>query len=421
MSGEDAKPPPRIDTFPLRANSNIVGEVRIVTSRFQDTLLDIAREYDLGYRDITAANPAVDVWLPGEGTQVVLPNRFILPNTPRKGIVLNLAQMRLFYYPPTPEGEAPVVVTHPVGIGRVNWSTPKGITRISDKIVSPSWRPPASIRTEHAAYGDILPVVVPPGPDNPLGTHAMRMGSTSYLIHGTNRPAGIGMRVSHGCVQLYPEDIISLFNHVPAGTEVRVVNQPYLAGWEEGALYLQAHKPLEEQAQAWGNNLEPMETAVTQAVATFGLNPNAIDWGKARRVASLARGIPVPITRSGGDIDSVLAEAPVYQLPPVQLDAHHTPQPQTAAEQPKPATPEPKPGAWYLQTGSFRIAENARRLATMLNHLGPPQIPVKSVVSEEGYYRVLAGPFRDRKEAENNAWRIKSSFGATSLILGPRI
>ena len=186
------------DTFPLSPNSDVVGELRIIIAKHEDTLSDLARRHNLGYNEIVDANPTVDPWLPGAGTPIVLPTQFVLPNAARQGIVLNVATMRLFYYPPTKPGEQTVVITHPIGIGKEGWSTPLGTTQVVAKQKDPAWNVPVSIREEHAKKGDPLPAIVPPGPDNPLGQFAMRLGLPSYLIHGTNKPYGIGMRVSHG-------------------------------------------------------------------------------------------------------------------------------------------------------------------------------------------------------------------------------
>lgn len=235
------------ETFPLPPpDQDVIGEIRTTKARQEDTLLDIARAFDLGYQEIIHANPTVDRWLPGKDTQVVLPTRFILPDAPRDGIVLNLPEMRLYYYPKPRPGEPAVVITHPVSIGRMNWRTPLGTTQVVRKEKDPPWYPPASIRAEHAAKGDPLPDVVPGGPGNPLGLFALRLGIPGYLIHGTNKEYGIGMRVSHGCVRLYPEDIESLYQEVPVGTRVHIINQPVKLGRLNGVLYLESHPPLEE-------------------------------------------------------------------------------------------------------------------------------------------------------------------------------
>jgi L,D-transpeptidase ErfK/SrfK len=311
------QPPAPSDRFLLPpAGTDVVGIVQIATARHEDTLSDIARRYDLGYEEIVAANPGMDPWLPGEGTQVVLPTQFVLPDAPREGLVLNLAAMRLFYYPGPGADEPPRVITHPVGIGREGWQTPEGSSRITEKIVQPTWTVPVSVRREHAEKGDPLPPVVPPGPDNPLGEFAMRLSLPSYLIHGTNQPWGVGLRVSHGCVRLYPEDIASLFPEVPEGTQVIIVNQPYVAGWRNGQLYLEAHQPLAEDAKRWGNSLKPME----QALATKATGVDAVDWDKARKVAQEARGIPIAVSPGSPDLAEVLNSAPqVPSHPPWAL------------------------------------------------------------------------------------------------------
>jgi L,D-transpeptidase ErfK/SrfK len=293
--------------------TDVVGTVQIATAGEEDTLLDIARRYDLGYEEIIAANPGIDPWLPRAGTPVLLPTQFLLPDAPRKGLVLNLAAMRLFFYPEPVPGSPAMVITHPIGIGREGWETPKGESRVIQKMVEPAWTVPVSIRREHARKGDPLPPVVPPGPDNPLGDFALRLSLASYLIHGTNKPYGVGMRVSHGCVRLYPEDISRLFPEVPLGTPVRIVNQPYLAGWRDGLLYLEAHPPLVEDARRWKGSLAPMEAAVTRKAPG---SPGAVDWRRARSAALQARGIPVPISAGSPELDEMLAQAPLVPSTP---------------------------------------------------------------------------------------------------------
>jgi L,D-transpeptidase ErfK/SrfK len=306
--------PVRSDRFALPpAGTDVVGEIQIATASHEDTLSDLARRYDLGYEEIVAANPGMDPWLPGQGTPVVLPTRFVLPDAPREGLVLNLAAMRLFYYPGPVAGAPPTVITHPVGIGREGWETPQGVARITRKIVQPTWTVPLSVRREHAELGDPLPPVVPPGPDNPLGDFALRLSLPGYLIHGTNQPYGVGIRVSHGCVRLYPEDIARLFPEIPEGTTVTIVNQPYLAGWLNGQLYLEAHPPLAEDARRWGNSLEPME----QVLSAKAAGPDAVDRDKAKQITREARGIPIPVSPGSPDLAEILARAPrVPGIPP---------------------------------------------------------------------------------------------------------
>ena len=309
-----AQLPTPSDSFLLPPEgTDVIGMVQIARARHEDTLSDIARRYDLGYEEIVAANPGMDPWLPGEDARVVLPTEFVLPDAPREGLVLNLAAMRLFYYPRPVANEPPRVITHPIGIGREGWRTPQGTSRITEKIVQPSWTVPASVRREHAQMGDPLPPVVPPGPDNPLGEFAMRLSLPNYLIHGTNQPYGVGIRVSHGCVRLYPEDIARLFPEVPENTRVTIVNQPYLAGWRNGQLYLEAHPPLAEEAKRWGKSLKPMERVLEAKAA----QTDDINWDKAREVAHEARGIPIPVSADSPGLPDILTRAPqVPSIPP---------------------------------------------------------------------------------------------------------
>lgn len=225
---------------------DLVGYQLEIAAEFEDTLLDIARRHGIGQEEIVNANPDVDRWLPGTGTLVTIPSRYILPDVPRKGLVLNLPEMRIYYFPEPAAGELAQVQTYPVSIGRMDWNTPLGETRITEKKKDPPWYPPQSVREEHAREGDPLPRVVPPGPDNPLGRYAMRLAIPSYLIHGTNKAFGVGMRVSHGCIRMLPEDIEYLFPQVPVGTPVQIINQPVKAGWYGGELYVEVHPPLEE-------------------------------------------------------------------------------------------------------------------------------------------------------------------------------
>ncbi len=276
------------------AGENLVGEVRGVAAHHEDTMLDIGRRNGLGYEEMILANPGVDVWLPGAGTAVVLPTQFILPDAPREGIVLNIPEMRLYYYPKPKKGERAVVITHAVSVGREGWNTPSGVTKVVSKQKDPSWHPPKSIRAEHAAEGDILPEVVPPGPANPLGAYAMRLGFGDYLIHGTNNPAGLGMRVTHGCMRLYPEDIESLFAKVPVGTPVRVVNQPIKAGWKAGVLYVEIHPPLEEQLAQHAESATPLTQAIV--AATRERADAQVDWSLAEQLRADPSGIPVAIS-----------------------------------------------------------------------------------------------------------------------------
>ena len=188
------------------AEPDLIGELVLTETIFEDTLSDLARAYDQGYNEIKLANPAIDPWLPGEGTEIMIPSFFVLPETQKQGIVINVAEMRMYYFKNATSGQS-FVSTFPISIGRIDWRTPQGRMKITAKALDPNWYPPESIRKEHAEEGDILPKIVPPGPDNPLGRHAIQLSVPGYLIHGTNRPYGIGMRVTHGCIRMYPKDV----------------------------------------------------------------------------------------------------------------------------------------------------------------------------------------------------------------------
>ena len=294
-------PGPKLE--PIGANrvtftdgQDVVGQVQVVNARYEDTFVDFARAYGLGYDDLVAANPDVDPWLPGEGTAIVLPTQFVLPIAPRRGIVLNIAAKRLFYFPPVADGEPRVVETFPIGIGRAGWATPTGVTSVVSRVRDPVWFVPRSVRDEHLAAGDPLPRRVPPGPDNPLGHYALGLGMPGYLIHGTNKPAGVGMRISHGCIRLYPEDIEYVFGQIEIGTQVRIVNQPYLFGWRDNQLYLEAHAPLDEDEREWLELLLPM--ARSSMVESGGMDPS-IDEMRLLEIAGEQRGYPVPAGRRG--------------------------------------------------------------------------------------------------------------------------
>jgi L,D-transpeptidase ErfK/SrfK len=208
--------------------SAVIGFNATVRSHYRETLPDIARRYGLGYEEIAQANPRVDMWLPGEGTRIFLPGRHRLPSGLRQGVVVNLAERRLYFFPEPNKNEKAVVITYPVSIGKMGESTPLGQTLIIAKVEHPSWYPPASVRREHAERGDRLPAVVGPGPDNPLGDFMMRLGfgDGSYEIHGTNKPVSVGMDNTNGCIEMYPEDVATLFALVSVGTPVRFINEP---------------------------------------------------------------------------------------------------------------------------------------------------------------------------------------------------
>ncbi len=318
------------ETFPLpKDGGNVIGHLQGLVASHADSFLDLGRTFNIGYEELKLANPGVDPWIPGEGTLIVIPSRYVLPDAPRTGIVLNLAEMRLYYYP-EPEGGGPAreVITHPISIGQVGWKTPLGTTSVVSKLTDPAWYPPASIRAEAEAEGDPLPLVVPPGPDNPLGRHALGIGIRGYLIHGTNKPYGLGMRVSHGCVRMYPEDIASLFADVPVGTPVHIVNQPIKMGWRDGVLFMEAH-PGAGEIEIGG------ELAGTDAVrkvieVTSSEQSKLVRWEQVSAVAETMTGIPYAVSKASSvqlaksldlDLELVSGEArvPVTEVT-TQLD-----------------------------------------------------------------------------------------------------
>jgi len=301
---------------------DVIGAVATVTARDEDTLVDIARRHGLGYEDIVRANPGVNVWVPGQGAEVILPTQYVLPPGPRQGLVLNLAEYRLYYFPAAKEGETAYVMTYPISIGRMDWETPLGKTSVISKVRNPSWYVPKSVLAEHEADGRPLPRIVPPGPDNPLGEYAMRLGLPGYLIHGTNRPAGVGMRVTHGCVRMFPEDIEYLFGKIDVSTAVRIINEPVKMGWDGDQLVMEVHPVLavvvpqpDEDVQKEGTsepdvviveNKDPLTYVTEQFIATTGERAGQLDWHLAEKIVDRSDGIPTSV---GQEIKNAAASA----------------------------------------------------------------------------------------------------------------
>ena len=224
-------------SYPYTKNNTVVGSLKNYTVKNDESLIEIARKFKLGYNEIADANPDIDPFVPGNGTLVTIPSSWILPDVKSyEGLVINLSEMRLYYF--SRRGSSTLVATFPVGIGSEGNDTPTGEFKIVEKIVKPSWRVPESIRKEKPN----LPEVVPPGPDNPLGSHALRLSLRSYLIHGTNRPWGVGRRASHGCIRLYPEDIPKLFKLAPKGSRVTIVKQSVKVGVKNNKVFIEVHK-----------------------------------------------------------------------------------------------------------------------------------------------------------------------------------
>jgi L,D-transpeptidase ErfK/SrfK len=397
-------PPPATENiatheFQLSDGQNMVGTIAAINTQENDALPDVARHFGLGYNDISIANSKIAPWTPEPGSRVILPLRFILPDAPHEGITLNLANMRLFYYP---KKQPDKVFTYPIGIGRQGWNTPMGKTSIVAKNANPSWYVPESIHREHAEKGDSLPKVVGAGPENPLGLYAMRLGIPGYLIHGTNKPYGIGMQISHGCVQLYPEDIEVLFKNATVGMPVRIIHQPYLTAWHQDMLYLEAHEPLEKWAK---DNAKLKKQVVKQLHEISAKKSVAVDWQKVERIFQRSDGIPTPILVQSPDVAEISATA--LQLGhPEQFHG-------------QPVIDELKDSDWSVLVASFNNETEAQQLATMLNHQGPI-IPARKIKKDDAY-QVIAGPFKNKKEVKAVAKRIQMDFEIEVEPLKPKV
>jgi L,D-transpeptidase ErfK/SrfK len=282
----------RVIEAPVPDRSDVIGKRRIVRASDEDTFPDIARRHDIGYLELMAANPGVDPWLPGTGREIILPMHHLMPEVPRKGIVINVAEQRLYWFR---DGEP--VVTHPIGAGREGYDTPLGVTKIVRRKEYPTWTPGVSARRDDPT----LPAVVKAGPENPLGDHALYLAWPSYLIHGTNEPDGVGRRVSRGCIRLYPEDIASLFEAVPMGTQVRVIDEPVKVGWYGDDIVLEAHWTMDQatEVEETGNFASVGDPDVVERIVKLAKTaepPADVDWARVTRVLEERRGVPVRIT-----------------------------------------------------------------------------------------------------------------------------
>jgi L,D-transpeptidase ErfK/SrfK len=307
-------------------DATVVGGDQTVETVYEDTLYDLAKKYSLGSEELIRVNPGVDPWLPGAGQKLIVPGRHILPPGPREGIVVNLPEHRLYYYPKPKRGGPIEVITYPVSIGKMDWRTPLGITRVIGKQKNPTWYPTESVRKEHAEAGDPLPASVPSGPNNPLGLFAMRLavGNGTYLIHGTNNPIAVGLAVTHGCIRMYPDDVAALFPLVPVGTPVRLINQPVKVAWVDGELLLEAHPPVDAMGQSFEPNIDQFAEMLRTAV---GDTTVAIDWDYAREVLQKADGVIATVALAADD-----PNAP-------------EPAPASVADPAAPAAPPPDNGA----------------------------------------------------------------------------
>ncbi len=378
--------------FRVQKDDDVIGRLATIRLKKGDTLPDVARHFSLGINTVSAANPGVDLWVPASGERILLPLSFILPDTRRQGIVINLGTMRLFHYKSS--GDTLSVSTYPVGVGTAERPTPMGRMYISRKKFRPTWYVPASIAEDHRKKGDPLPPQVPPGPMNPLGEHALYLSRATYLIHGTNKPASIGLRATNGCIRLYPEDIERLFENTRLKTPVKIVNQPYLVGQRNGIVYLEAHLPFEESGTAnWKKTYAKLKTMEKKSGA-------ALDWKKVKEVVVQARGVPVPISASPPGSEMGMAE-PLKIWRPRKLYG-------------QPVIPEFTADAWYVLAAVLQDRVDAERLAAIINHQGPP-IPAR-VLTKDDRHRVLAGPFKDRRAARDAAKRLKIDLELDGVV-----
>ncbi len=381
--------------FLVAKEDDVIGRMAVIKLEKGDTLPDIARHFSLGINTVSAANPGVDIWVPEAGSRILLPLSFILPDTPRKDIVINLAAMRLFYF--RKDGTLLTVSTYPVGIGTTEQPTPMGKMYITRKKFRPTWHVPAVIAKDHRKKGDPLPAKVPPGPLNPLGEYALYLNKSGYLVHGTNKPASIGLRATYGCIRLYPEDINRLYENTPVKTPVRIVNQPYLVGQRDGVIYLEAHRPFE------GSGTAEFKKTYAKLKNIEKRSGHALDWRKVGEVIGEARGFPVPLIDIRHGNEKNATETIKLRRP----DKFYG----------KPEIPELKKDAWYVLAATVRDKIDALRLAAIINHQGPP-IPAR-VLSTNGRHRVLAGPFKNRREAKDAAKRLKIDLEIDSILVEP--
>ncbi|MGB9080160.1 MAG: L,D-transpeptidase family protein [Desulfuromonadaceae bacterium] len=383
------------NVFSAAKGDDVIGRLRFISLEKGDTLPDIARHFGLGLNGVSAANPGVDIWVPETGKRIMLPMSFILPDAPRKGIVINLATMRLFQF--KGNSEPLTVLTYPVGVGTEERPSPRGLMRVDRKVSRPTWHVPASIAKDHLKKGDPLPAAVLPGPQNPLGEYALYLSAPSYLIHGTNKPASIGLRATNGCIRLYPEDVKRLYESTPAKTPVSIVNQPYLIGISDGVVYMEVHASTEELDAAELDKIyKKLRTVEKESGRT-------LDWSKVKKVLAEARGIPVPIFEFRQGSGKAVADLTEVKHPG-ELNG-------------RPEIPELKTDAWSVLAADVRDKIDAVRLAAIINHQGP-QIPAR-VLSRSDSHHVVAGPFNDVREAKDAIKRLKIDLELDAVLIEP--
>jgi L,D-transpeptidase ErfK/SrfK len=380
--------------FSAAEGDEVIGRLATITLEKGDTLPDVARHFSLGINAISAANPGVDVWVPEAGERIMLPLRFILPDAPRRGIVINLAAMRLFQF--NGDSKALAVSTYPLGVGTVERPSPIGQMHVARKVTRPTWHVPASIAEDHRKRGDPLPAKVLPGPQNPLGEYALYLSKPSYLIHGTNKPASIGLRATNGCIRLYPEDVKKLYVNTPVNTPVCIVNQPYLLGQSDGVVYMEVHAPLQ------GLDAAEFDKIYAKLRNIEKESGRTVDWSKVKEVMAEARGIPVPVFDHRGSEKG--RAKPIEVKHPEKLSG-------------RPEIPELQMGAWYVSAADLRDEIDALRIAAIINHQGP-QIPARVLPKSDGY-RVIAGPFNDIREAKAAVKRLKIDLEIDGKLIEP--
>ena len=381
--------------FIVANGDDVIGRLATIKLIMEDTLPDIARHFSLGINTVSAANPGIDTWVPEAGERILLPLSFILPDTRRKGIVINLAAMRLFYF--KLDGKLLAVSTYPVGVGTTERPTPMGRMYVTRKKFRPTWYVPASIAEDHRKKGDPLPAKIPPGPLNPLGEYAIYLSKSGYLVHGTNKPASIGLRATNGCIRLYPEDIKRLYEDTPMKTPVKIVNQPYLIGQRDGIVYIEAHTPFEESGTT------ELKTAYAKLRKIAKKSGHPLDWKRVKEAVIEARGIPVPIFEIRPGHKKNVAQA-IKLRHPDRLYG-------------KPRIPEFRTDAWYVLADSLPDKVEAQRLAAIISHQGPP-IPAR-VLSKGDRHRVLTGPFNNMSEAKDADKRLKIDLGIDGILVEP--
>ena len=291
-----------LEIFDVEKNSTVVGELKTILVSEDETVADLAIRYETGFQDLLIANPNSHHWNPKANSKYLIPSMYILPQESYNGIILNLAELRLYFYIRGSDlYENIKVLTYPVGIGRLDWKTPLGETCIESKVESPTWYPPKSIILEHEERGEILPRVVKAGPDNPLGKYVMKLNvDGGYLLHGTNKKHGIGMMVSHGCIRLRNEDIETIFYNAPVGTKVKIINQPIKLGVYKNFLYMEVHAF--NKKEVYSNNQKNTLTTdnihmPVELVMDFSeKNPGfSINWKKVFKTFEESNGIPTII------------------------------------------------------------------------------------------------------------------------------